>query len=80
MRRKSLSSSIISMPSDLAFSNLLPASSPASRKLVDLDTDPVTRPPAASITDVAFALLKVGRVPVITKVLPLNGFDLPGHA
>src|SRR5688572_26111869 len=72
-RRKSSASSMMSTPSDFAFSSLLPASSPATRKLVAFDTEPVTRPPAASITAVAFALLKVGRVPVITAVFPLNG-------
>jgi hypothetical protein len=52
---------------------LLPASSPASRKSVDFDTDPVTLPPAASIIAVAFDLLNVGNVPVMTKVCPLSG-------
>ena len=73
MRRKRPASSITSTPSDFAFSSLLPASSPATRNVVDFDTEPVTRPPAASIIAVAFVLLNVGRVPVITTVLPLSG-------
>src|SRR5206468_852627 len=43
-----------------------------TRKSVDLDTDPVTRPPAASIVAVALDRLRVGRVPVITTVFPLK--------
>src|SRR5689334_9550706 len=71
-RRKSSASSITSTPRLFAFSSLLPASSPATRKSVDFETEPVTRPPAVSIISVAFVLLMVGKVPVMTTVFPLN--------
>ena len=52
-RRKSSASSIVSTPSARAFSNLLPASSPTTTKLVFFDTPLVTRPPFASTSAVA---------------------------
>src|SRR5690625_1770051 len=63
-------SSRISTPSFWAWVSLLPARSPATRKSVWLDTDPVTRAPSAS--SLSFAWLRVNSVkaPVSTTVLP----------
>ena len=63
------SASLITLiPSLLAFSSLLPASSPASTKDVFLLTEPLTLPPAASISSFASVRLMEGSVPVMTTV------------
>ncbi len=69
----SLGSSQISMPRDWALVSLEPAFSPAMRRLVDLETEPVILAPRDSRRSVRSVRLKSFRVPVRTIVLPAKG-------
>ena len=66
------SSLMIFTPSDLAFSNFEPGSSPSRRKLVFLLTLSVTLPPYSSMNSLACSREKLGRVPVTTNVIPVK--------
>ena len=61
------------MPNSCALSNLLPASAPATTQCVFLLTLPATFAPKASSMSLASSRLKVGKVPVSTKVWPAKG-------
>src|SRR5690606_2356895 len=66
--RKSSASSITVMLSAAALASLSPASSPATTAVVRFETADLTTPPAASIRAVASRRLRVGSVPVSTKI------------
>src|ERR1043166_6547082 len=66
-------SSMIFTPSFLALFRLEPASPPPPTESVFLLTLLLTFPPAASILAVASSRVKLGRVPVRTKVCPASG-------
>ena len=59
------------MPRDSALVRLDPPPSPERRKLVLEDMEPLTLPPVPSISFLN-SCLGAERVPVITKVLPVN--------
>ena len=69
-RHGTLPSLTIGIPSFFAFSSLLPASSPASTKLVFLLTLPLTFPPRCRISSAISSRARL-KVPVITQVVPL---------
>src|ERR1700689_1310387 len=60
------------MPSSTALSYLEPAFSPATTKLVFLETEDETLPPAARTASAASSRLRPGSVPVITTVTPAS--------
>src|SRR4030095_11652184 len=72
-RARSVASSTTSTPSSFALSSLLPASVPATTKLVFFDTEPDTLPPASRIICFARSRSSVGNVPVRTIVFPARG-------
>ena len=63
---------ITGSPKDWALVSLLPASRPAKTYEVFLETDDDALPPLSSIIFDASFLVRVGSVPVKTKVLSLN--------
>src|ERR1700744_6280245 len=60
------------MTSSTALSYLKPAFSPATTKLVFLETEDETLPPAARTASAASSRLSPGSVPVITTVTPAS--------
>lgn len=69
----SLASSQTSIPSDSALESLEPALSPAMRRSVDLETEPVTLAPRDSSFSVRSVRVNCWSVPVRTMVFPENG-------
>src|SRR6185312_13055053 len=73
--RRAASSSVLT-PSCTALSSFDPASSPATTKLVFFETEPETLPPAASMRSLASSRVRVGSVPVRTKVRPARAVPI----